>query len=310
MSREETNKATARLEKSAALVDLYVEVLRVERGLSPNTVESYARDVSGFANYLEKCSRSLEKAEGSDIIDFIRSERERGVGSRTVARRLSALKTFYKLLVREELVKANPLERLDSPKLWRSLPKTLSLDEITALMELEPMPTPQGLRDKAVLELLYSTGLRVSELCSLTLANVEMNMGFIRTMGKGSKERVIPLGSRAREALERYFKHGRVALVKSRREPFVFLNRFGKRISRQSIWGIVKSACRRAGISEDTSPHTLRHSFASHLLEGGADLRSLQMMLGHADLSTTQIYTHITRKRLRELVRTHHPRGG
>jgi integrase/recombinase XerD len=296
-------------EPSARLVDFLVEYLLVERGLSPHTVEAYARDVAAFARSLAAHGRTLDRAKGADVIAFIREERERGVAARSSARRISALRTFYRLLVREGRAAENPLERLDSPKLWRALPRTLTREQAQSLVEVSEPESAGGLRDRAILEILYGTGLRVSEVCDLTLDSLDFTVGFIRTMGKGSKERVVPLGNRARQALESYLEQGRTRLVGGRRSDFVFLNRFGGRLSRQSVWKIVKEACRRAGVSPDTSPHTLRHSFASHLLEGGADLRSLQMMLGHADLSTTQIYTHISRSHLRKLVREHHPRG-
>ncbi len=290
-------------------IDRLLEYLLVERGLSPNTVDAYARDVRLFAIHLAGTGGTIAAANGAGVVEFIRRERKRGIAARTVARRISALKTLYKVLLRDGTVKANPLERLDSPKLWRTLPRTLSEEEAKALVEVPDGDTPKGLRDRAILEVLYGMGLRVTEVCDLKLSGLDFSVGFVRTMGKGSKERLVPLGARAREAIEEYLASGRPAFAKGKPGEYLFLNRFGKRFSRQSVWKLVKSSCVRAGLPTDTSPHTLRHCFASHMLEAGADLRSLQMMLGHSDLSTTQIYTHVSRSKLREVVRLHHPRG-
>ena len=296
--------------RSEQAVDLFVEYLLVERGLSARTVDAYRADLRAFLESLEKSGRDYGTgAKTADVIEFARVQREKGVGPRSLARKLSALRTFYKMCAREKLSDANPLERMDSPKLWRSLPKTLTAEGARRLVEVPDPDSPGGMRDRAMLEVLYGSGLRVSEVCDLKLSSVDFTVGFIRTLGKGSKERVVPLGKRAREAMEAYLLHGRPSLVARAKEDGFFLNRFGKRISRQSVWKIVKEASARAGLPPDTSPHTLRHSFATHLLEGGADLRSLQMMLGHSDLATTQIYTHVSRGRLRDLVRKHHPRG-
>jgi integrase/recombinase XerD len=294
------------------LLDFFLNYLIVERSLSKNTVDAYARDLRAFFNALQKSgNRAPETAQARDVMDFLKSESLRGIEPRSMARRMSALRTFYKVLIREGIVEKSPMERLESLRQWRSLPKTLTREQAEALVESPEGNTPKGLRDRAMLELLYGAGLRVSEICSLRIAGVELNAGFVRTMGKGSKERVVPIGARAKEAIELYLAGGRPSFAKGRRTTdTLFLNRFGKAISRQSAWKLVKEGCSRAGIPSDTSPHTLRHSFASHLLEGGADLRSLQMMLGHADLSTTQIYTHLSSDHLRTMVKKHHPRGG
>lgn len=295
--------------KDEELIDRLVEYLLVERGLSHHTVDAYARDVRLFSKHLSNTGKGLVKATAAQVVEFIRAERGRGIGARTVARRISALKTLYKLLMRDGLAKANPLERLDSPKLWQTLPRTLTAEQAKALVEVPEPDTPQGVRDRAILETLYGMGLRVSEVCGLKLSSLDFTVGFVRTLGKGSKERLVPMGGSAREAIEAYLETGRPALAKGRPGEFLFLNRFGKGLSRQSVWKLVKSSCTRAGLPESTSPHTLRHCFASHMLDAGADLRSLQMMLGHSDLSTTQIYTHVSRSKLREVVRNHHPRG-
>jgi integrase/recombinase XerD len=293
----------------ADLLDLFLDHLLVEKGLSKNTVDAYGRDVSAYLGFLRGNGLDPETATGRDVVGFLKQQRTGGLSSRTVARRLSALRGFYTFLAREGLVPASPVGRLDSPKLWKTLPKTLSPEEAEALVQTPGDEDPQGLRDRAALELLYASGLRVSEVSGLTLDQVDLSVGYVRTVGKGAKERVVPMGRRAQETLSRYLAEGRPLLLKGRRSEHVFLNRFGRRLSRQSLWKLVKAAGCRVGAPEDTSPHTLRHSFASHLLEGGADLRSLQMMLGHTDLSTTQVYTHVTRRRLRDLVRKHHPRG-
>ena len=283
----------------------------MERGLSPNTVDAYARDLEQFSGFLAGRGVALEAADGSDVLGFLKMQRGSGRSARTVARRVSSLRGFYRYLVREHLATADPLARLDSPRLWRTLPRMLTREQAESLVQVPAADGegPRALRDRALLEVLYATGLRVSELSNLRTSEVDLTVGFLRTVGKGSKERIVPVGTRARQALGIYLTSGRPLLLGDGTSPHVFLNRFGRRLSRQSIWSLVKSSCRRAGLPADTSPHTLRHSFATHLLEGGADLRSLQMMLGHADLATTQIYTHVTRERLRGVVDKHHPRG-
>lgn len=296
--------------EDARLVELFSEHLLVERGLSPKTAEAYRSDLSGFLKSLALSGKNFSGGvKTADIIEFARRERERNVGARSLARKMSALRTFYKMCIRERIVTEDPLERMDSPRLWRSLPKTLTADGAKKLVEVPEPDSPAGMRDRAILEILYGSGLRVSEVCDLKTSSVDFNVGFVKAVGKGSKERVVPLGKRAFEALRAYIDFGRPHFEPSSREDALFLNRFGKKISRQSLWKTVKAASLRAGLPPETSPHTLRHSFATHLLEGGADLRSLQMMLGHADLQTTQIYTHVSRGRLKDLVRKHHPRG-
>lgn len=292
-------------------MDAFLDHLLVERGLSANTVDAYARDLEQFRGCLVQSGVALADATGSEVLGFVKQQRGSGRSARTVARRVSTLRSFYRYLVRERLAPADPLARLDSPSLWHTLPRMLTKEQAEALVQVpaEDGEGPRALRDRALLEVLYATGLRVSELSNLSLAEVDLTVGYLRTVGKGSKERIVPVGRRAQGALAEYLERGRPVLVRGGASPFVFLNRFGRRLSRQSIWNLVKVSCRRAGLPGDTSPHTLRHSFATHLLEGGADLRSLQLMLGHADLATTQIYTHVTRERLRGVVEKHHPRG-
>lgn len=291
------------------LLDLFIDHLLVEKGLSGNTVDAYSRDISSFIDYLfSSYKEEVENASGTHVLAFLKSRRDRGASPRTMARNVSALRGFFIFLLREGFVKTNPMARLESPRLWKTLPKTLNRTEAEALVKVPGGDDPQSLRDAAILELLYATGLRASEAADLTTDRINLSAGYVRVVGKGSKERVTPFGARAMEALTAYIERGRPLLLKGRRNSHLFLNRFGRRLSRQSIWKLVKASCRRAGISEETSPHTLRHSFATHMLEGGADLRSLQLMLGHADLATTQIYTHVTRKHLKEVIKKHHPR--
>lgn len=296
--------------EDAALVDRFSDYLLVERGLSLRTAESYRGDLEAFLLFLPSLGKSFsDEVKTAEIVAFAKAQRDNGVGPRSLARRFSALKTFYRMCLEEGLAKTNPFLKLDSPKLWETLPKTLTPSQAKALVEVEAHDTPAGLRDRALLEILYGSGLRVSEVCDLTLNSVDFNVGFIKAVGKGSKERIVPLGHSAKKALEEYLSFARPDLSGAANSDFLFLNRFGQRLSRQSVWKTVKASCLRAGIPANTSPHTLRHSFATHLLEGGADLRSLQMMLGHSDLSTTQIYTHVSKVHLKEMVKKHHPRG-
>ncbi len=289
------------------LLDLFFDHLLVEKGLAKNTLDAYGRDLRAF---LATGPGPLAVVTGREVLAFLKAQRGRGLTARTVARRVSALRTFYRFLVREGLAVADPTARLEGQRLWQTLPRTLTRADAAALVGgAAPGDDPQGLRDRAILELLYGSGLRVSEVSALTLERLDLTVGYVRPLGKGTKERVVPVGRTAQEALAAYLDRGRPLLLKGRRNPAVFLNRSGRRLSRQSIWKLVKAACRRVGLPEDPSPHTLRHCFASHLLEGGADLRSVQLMLGHAELGTTQVYTHVGEQRLRDVVRTRHPRG-
>ncbi|MHB8766050.1 MAG: site-specific tyrosine recombinase XerD, partial [Deferrisomatales bacterium] len=282
------------------LLDRYLDHLLVEKGVARNTVDAYARDLAAFLRFLAARGVGAPAAGGLEVLAFLKAQRDRGLSARTVARRVSALRGFYRFLTREGLAAADPTARLEAPRLWKTLPRTLSQEEAGALVRSTDGEDPQALRDRAILELLYAAGLRVSEASSLTVDGLDLAVGYVRTLGKGSKERLVPVGRQAQEALAAYLERGRPLLLKGRKCPYLFLNRFGRRLSRQSIWKLVKAACRGAGLpSAEASPHTLRHSFATHLLEGGADLRSVQMMLGHADLATTQIYTHVSQSRLR-----------
>ena len=292
-------------------LDLFLDHVRVEKGLSPNTVEAYGRDLQRYLDFLaDREAAGPEKAGRATIMTHLLQLSQDDVGPRSRARALSALKGFYAFLVKEGLLKENPAGDIESPRHMVYLPRTLSEKEVDALLAAPDVDTPGGLRDKAMIELLYATGLRVTELISVQTGLINLEAGYIRTMGKGSKERLIPVGDEANGWIARYLKQGRQAFLKEgRTSPYLFLSRRGQKLSRQYFWRKIKEYAQTAGIGRTISPHTLRHSFATHLLARGADLRSVQMMLGHADISTTEIYTHVTRERLKKIHRDYHPRG-
>jgi integrase/recombinase XerD len=236
------------------------------------------------------------------------SQKDRGLSANSIARRLAAVKVFHRFLVRERISKSDPTSLVDSPKLWKKIPETLSVNEVDALLAQPNIRDKQGIRDKAILETLYATGMRVSEAVNLRIGNVNLDIGFLRCIGKGNKERVIPIGTKAASTIKRYIETSRPRFLKGKTSEFLFLSRFGRRISRQSLWKIIKKYTREARIKKSIKPYILRHSFATHLLERGADLRSVQEMLGHSNISTTQIYTHINKERLKSIHRTFHPR--
>ena len=289
------------------LADQFIHHLRVERGLAKNTIESYSRDLTRFFSFLEKRNLSPMDVSQADLMDFISSLA--GILSiRSIARNMSSLKVLYRFLVSDDRIVTNPTRLLSAPKLPRKLPWALSRAEVDKLLSQPEASTSRGQRDKAMLELLYATGLRVSELVTLKIPNLNLEAGFVRTVGKGSKERMVPVGAKALDAMKEYLAQGRPSLLKRRSSSYLFPNSGGKPISRQGFWKIIKRYGLKAGIRKGLTPHSLRHSFASHLLEGGADLRSVQIMLGHADISTTQIYTHVTRERLKQIHEKYHPR--
>lgn len=291
-------------------MDEFLTYLELERNLSSHTLEAYARDLKDFQTFLQKEGGiTPEEAGTEDILLFLEELKRRGLSSRTLARKLSALKSFYRFLELEERIEHNPLLLIEGPRLPRNLPKVLSVEEVERLLSAPDLSTPQGLRDRAMLETLYATGMRVSELVRLTFAQLNLSAGFVRIFGKGKRERLVPLGDLAREYLERYLREARPLLCGGKETPYVFLNRKGDPLTRQRFWQIIRDYARRAGITREISPHVLRHSFATHLLQGGADLRSVQMMLGHASLSTTQIYTHLHLRNLRAVHEKHHPRN-
>lgn len=289
------------------LADQFIHHLRVERGLAENTIQSYSRDLARFFRFLEAGNLSPLTLSRDDLMDYM-AGLDGELSHRSAARNLSALKMFFRFLVSEGKIRQSPARFLDTPKLPLKLPNVLSISEVEALLSQPKTVDPLGERDKAMLELLYATGLRVSELVGLKISQVNLEAGFVRTMGKGSKERMVPMGAQAVEALRIYLFDGRTSLLKSGPSPWLFLNARGGPLTRQGFWKIIKQYGLQAGITKKITPHLLRHSFASHLLECGADLRAVQVMLGHADISTTQIYTHVTREHLKEVHEKHHPR--
>ena len=289
------------------LIDEFITYLRIERGLAENTISAYSRDLIRFLKYLESRDLNPVKISRNVIREYLGSLIH-DLSKRSQARNISAVKTFFRFLVSEGRMEENPARLLETPHIEQKLPDILSLDEVEQLLSQPDITTPLGQRDRAMLELLYATGLRVSELTSLRLLDVNMEAGYVKALGKGSKERMVPFGEKALQALKSYFSHGRPALLKNGYPPELFLNFRGKPLTRQGFWKIIKNHGKIAGIRKNIKPHGLRHSFASHLLEAGADLRSVQVMLGHADITTTQIYTHVTRKRLKELHGACHPR--
>lgn len=287
----------------------FVNYIQVERGLSPNTVAAYRRDLTKFAAFCEGRKVKTSQVSREQVADFLGQLYRQGLDSRSVARALATLRSFFRFLLQEGLLRADPAEQIESPRTWKRLPKFLSEDAVERLLDQPDVSTALGLRDRAMLELLYATGLRVSELVGLRLNDVQLEMGYLRCLGKGSKERMVPIGRRAVEAVERYLQFGRTQLLKKSASPYLFLSRRGSSLTRQQFWHRLRTHARAAEIKTKLSPHVLRHSFATHLLEHGADLRSVQLLLGHADISTTQIYTHVTQARLKEVHRQHHPRG-
>ena len=295
-------------------VRAFLSYLKIEKGLSPNTVLAYGRDLAKFSAFASKHARSLASISRDDIVDFLGSLYRQKLDSRTVARHLVTLRNFFRFALRERARKDDPTLNLESPRLRKSLPDFLRLEEVDRLLALPDLAVPLGLRDKAMLELLYSTGLRVSELVNLRVGDLELKMGCVRCLGKGNKERLIPVGRKAITAVENYLTAARPRLLRLRPAagpvvPYLFLNRSGGKISRVGVWKILSAYGRRAGLRGRLTPHKLRHSFATHLLERGADLRSVQLMLGHADISTTQIYTHVIEERLKHVYKAHHPRA-
>ena len=295
-------------------IHVFLSYARVERGLAQNTILAYGRDLHRFSGFLRKRNKQrLDDVTREDVVDFLSSLYKEKLDSRSVARFLVSLRALYKYAMMEELVTTDPTENLESPKIRNSLPTYLRVDEIEKLLAAPDLNTPIGLRDRAMLEVLYSTGLRVSELLNLRMGDIDMRVGCVRCIGKGDKERLVPIGRKAIEAVERYLTHGRPKFARASTPPphnqVLFLTRIGRRLSRVTIWKILHDYGVRLGLRGRLTPHKLRHSFATHLLERGADLRSVQLMLGHADISTTQIYTHVVEERLKQIYKAHHPRA-
>lgn len=294
---------------NARLIDAYLDELRVVRRLAENTLESYGRDLSQLARFAAAKRASLPRLSRSDLEAFVRDARGSGLSPRSVRRMVAAVRGFYRFLVVDGHVDLNPADDLRAPRAWPALPKFLSLEEVDRLIAEPDTSTAIGVRDRALIELLYATGMRVSELVSLRRADVNLDAGYLTCIGKGSKQRVVPVGSVAVDWVKRYLRTARPALVGARSSPRLFVNaRGGGTLTRVGLWKIVKKHGRRAGLSRELSPHVVRHSFATHLLDRGADLRMIQTLLGHADLSTTQIYTHVLEARLRAVYDRFHPR--
>jgi len=289
-----------------AEVRTFLDHLTVERGLSPNSVDAYRRDLLRFFDRVRKAPPRVKR---EDIRDFLGRERAAGLSASTSARRLVALRTFYRFLLLERLCEGDPTENIDPPRTLKRLPDYLNEEEVERFLAAPDTASPRGLRDRAMIEVLYATGIRVSELTSLTLDRLNLQAGFVLVMGKGSKERVVPLGEVAQDWVARYSASARPALLKGRESRDLFVTSRGGALSRKTVWALVERYARTAGIAKHLSPHTLRHSFATHLLEHGADLRSVQLLLGHADISTTQIYTHVEQERLKRIYRQFHPRA-
>jgi len=293
--------------QSYLLVDQFINHLRVERGLADNTIQSYSRDLIRFFRFLESRGLPPHHVTQDDMMDYM-STLSGVLSAGSSARNLSALKMFFRFLVSDGKIESNPARLLNAPKPPLRLPNVLGPHEVESLLSQPDISAHRGQRDRAMLELLYATGLRVSGLIGLRVSNINLEAGYVVTVGKGSKERLVPMGTKAREALKDYLADGRLRILKKKSSPYLFLNLRGRPMTRQGFWKIIKQYGLVAGIKKKITPHSLRHSFASHLLECGADLRSVQIMLGHADISTTQIYTHVTRERLKQIHEKHHPR--
>ncbi|MGE5486653.1 MAG: site-specific tyrosine recombinase XerD [bacterium] len=290
----------------SADIQAFLNYCRIEKGLSANTLAAYGRDLRRFAAH---CGRSASAPDAAAISGYLDSLYAAGLDSRSVARHLTTLRCYSRFLLREGRIPADPTALQALPRQWRNLPKYLTQNEILSLIEAPDTTTPLGLRDRAMLELLYAAGVRVSELCSLQVSDLDENLGVLRVVGKGRKQRLVPVGENALEAVAEYRRTARPALLGGRASRYLFVTARGGPMTRQGFWKLLGKYGRKAGITRQLSPHVLRHSFATHLLEGGADLRIVQTMLGHADIGTTQVYTHVVRSRLRKTIDEHHPRA-
>jgi len=291
-------------------VQRFLQYLTVEKGLSPNTIAAYSTDLKRFSEFLEDRGGTADEAvERQDLLDFLAVRKRNGLSSRSLARQIATLRNFYRFLNREKILTVDPTQNIESPRDWKRLPKTLAFEEVERLLNLPKGGTPSAIRDDAMIELMYATGMRVSELTALPLQAVNTVAGFVLATGKGNKQRIIPMGDVALNKIKTYLETARAKLTRGQASDRIFLNRSGNGLTRQGFWKLLRKYVRRAGMKRSISPHMLRHSFATHLLERGADLRSVQAMLGHADLSTTQIYTQVTRHRLKQIHAKLHPRG-
>lgn len=294
-----------------ACLDIYLNILVVEKGLADNSLQAYSRDLTEYLDFLqgERSVKDISGIRREDVLDYLRHLQQKGLASRTRARRLSSLRGFHRFLCQEGYAPLDPTELIVSPRALRPLPRLLSSEQVERLLEAPQGTSPMALRDRAMLEVLYATGLRVSELVSLQLTDLKLDIGCLSAFGKGSKQRLVPIGAVALEIIREYLQNGRSRLVKEKTSDALFLSRRGMAMSRQGFWKLLKGYALKAGISENLYPHMLRHSFATHLLENGADLRAVQTLLGHADIATTQIYTHVLQERLKQIHQQYHPRG-
>jgi len=290
-------------------IQAFLNYIQVERGLAPNTLAAYGQDLGKFSAFCRQRRLAPVRAERQHVVDFLGTLYQQGLDSRSVARVLVTLRNFFRFLRQEGKLRREPTEHIEAPRTWKRLPKFLSLEDVERLLAAPQGRTARALRDRAMLEVLYATGLRVSELVYLRAADVQLDAGYLRCLGKGSKERVVPLGKKALAALDAYLRHARPQLARRRPSAHLFLSQRGQAMTRQNFWRLLRRHARQAGLGMRLTPHLLRHSFATHLLERGADLRSVQLLLGHADISTTQIYTHVAQERLRQTYRAHHPRA-
>ena len=308
-STDAHNQPAESVARSVEFVDQFLDAIWMERGLSQNTLGAYRADLMTLGRSLAVADKSIDQADKADLLAFIAERVESGAKPRSTARQLSSFRRFYRHIVREGLRDTDPTADIEMPRIGRSLPKTLTEDEVEALLNAPNTDEPLGHRDRAMLELLYATGLRVSELINLRQSQINFNQGVLRIVGKGDRERLIPLGDESQRWLRDFINGPRMEILLERQTDFLFPTRRGNRMTRQAFWHIIKRYAEKAGIRRKLSPHSLRHAFATHLLNRGADLRVVQLLLGHSDLSTTQIYTHVARERLKELHGEHHPRG-
>ena len=309
MTKKPSDKFRQRKLSSEELVDQFLDAIWMERGLSANTLGAYRADLRILGRRLSEQNIPIERAEKADLLEFIAARVDNGAKPRSTARQLSSFRRFYRYIMRAGLRDTDPTADIEMPRIGRSLPKTLTEDEVDSLLQAPNTDEPLGHRDRAMLELLYATGLRVSELINLKQAQVNFNQGVVRIVGKGDQERLIPLGDEAQRWLREFVDSPRMEILLERQTDYLFPTRRGDRMTRQAFWHIIKRYAQKADIDKKLSPHSLRHAFATHLLNRGADLRVVQLLLGHSDLSTTQIYTHIARERLKDLHAEHHPRG-
>jgi integrase/recombinase XerD len=287
----------------------FLNCLRVEKGLSDNTIQAYRRDIAKFAAFAATCKLGTRDVRRGDVVDFLGTLYRKGLDSRSVARHLVTIRHFFRFALMEGYVQEDPAATIESPRFRQSLPEFLSLEEVDRLLQQPDTKAIVGMRDRAMIELMYSCGLRVSELCGLRVADLQAEAGCLRCIGKGDKERLVPVGRQALEAVQRYQRASRPKLLREGTSPHLFLNKAGRTVGRITFWKTLGGYGRKAGLRKALTPHMLRHSFATHLLDRGADLRSVQMMLGHSDISTTQIYTHVVEERLKQVYKAHHPRA-